>query len=225
MISSTSRLTRGLYAIADTSILAGNDLFVAVEHVIRAGACAVQYRDKQSSDENRYRDAMTLSDLCRANDIPFIVNDDIQLAKRVFADGVHLGKDDAPLDEARQILGDTAVIGASCYNRLDSAVSAQGNGANYVAFGRFFTSATKPEAVQADTQLLTTASQSLSVPIVAIGGITPQNGSELVIAGADLLAVIAGIFGQANIETAARQYVDIFKNKISPVNAGQSSTN
>lgn len=206
----TPRLPRGLYAIADTSIISSDPLVDAVEHVIAAGAGVIQYRDKQSPDNHRYRDALALSRLCRQHDVVFIINDDIRLAKQVNADGVHLGKDDASLAEARETLGDTALIGVSCYNQLDRAIAAEKQGADYVAFGRFFPSKTKPDAIQAGAELLTSAHQSLSIPVVAIGGITPDNGGELLTAGADLLAVIDGIFGQPDAGTAARHYVDIF---------------
>lgn len=213
----TPRLPRGLYAIADTSIIAGDKLVEVVERVIAAGACAIQYRDKQSPDDRRYRDALALSRLCRQHDIVFIINDDILLARQVNADGVHLGKDDSSLADAREALGNTALIGVSCYNQLGSAIEAEKQGADYVAFGRFFPSKTKPGAIQADVELLTTAHRSLSIPVVAIGGITPDNGGKLLDAGADLLAVIDGIFGQPDAGAAARRYVDIFKGH-RPVN-------
>lgn len=216
----TPRLPRGLYAIADTSIIAGNQLVEVVGHAIAAGAAVIQYRDKQSTDDRRYRDALALSDLCRAHDIVFIVNDDIPLAKQVNADGVHLGKDDSGLADARAVLGNKALIGVSCYNQLGSAIEAEKQGADYVAFGRFFPSKTKPGAVRAHTELLKTAHQVLSIPLVAIGGITPDNGGELLAAGADLLAVIDGIFGQPDVSAATRRYVEIFKKKRSPATAG-----
>jgi len=217
----TPRLPRGLYAIADTSLISGDPLVDAVERVITAGAGVIQYRDKQSPGDHRYRNALALSRLCRQHDVVFIINDDIRLAEQVNADGVHLGKDDSSLAEARETLGDTALIGVSCYNQLDRAIEAEKQGADYVAFGRFFPSKTKPGAIQADAELLTSAHRSLSIPVVAIGGITPDNGGKVLDAGADLLAVIDGIFGQPDVSAAARQYINIFKNKRSPVSTGQ----
>ncbi len=215
-----AQLARGLYAIADTSIIASDKLVEAVAHVITAGARIIQYRDKSSPVNVRCSHALALAELCQQHSVLFIVNDDVQLAKQVNANGVHLGKDDAGITEARQTLGSAALIGVSCYNRLGNAIAAENNGADYVAFGRFFPSKTKPDAVLAETELLTAARRVLSIPIVAIGGITPGNGGELLDAGADLLAVIDGVFGQPDVSAATRRYVDIFKNKHSPVAAG-----
>jgi len=141
-----------------------------------------------------------------------IINDDIDLAVSVGAQGVHLGKDDKALVDARTKLGMTAIIGISCYNDFSQALDAQNRGANYVAFGRFFTSSSKPEAVQASVRLLEEATLKLTIPIVAIGGITPENGKALTEAGADMLAVIQGIFGQPSISTATKRFLPLFNS-------------
>ena len=140
----------------------------------------------------------------------FLVNDDVELAKQTQADGVHLGREDVSLVQARTQLGPQAIIGVSCYNELARAVQAQNEGADYVAFGRFFPSRTKPQAVQADLELLREAKTKLHIPIVAIGGITPENGASLIAAGADALAVIEGVFGQADVRAAAARYARLF---------------
>lgn len=200
---------RGLYAVSDARA-SGPALAEQVEQALRGGAAVVQYRDKSADAAQRSRDAKALLRLCRDYSAVFLVNDDVALAHRIGADGVHLGRSDATLAEARAALGKDAIIGVSCYDQLVRAVEAQAAGADYVAFGRFFPSHTKPGAVPADIELLRQAKRRLTIPVVAIGGITPQNGAALVEAGADALAVIHGLFGQADVAAAARRYAALY---------------
>lgn len=200
----------GLYAIA------GGDnapnLRERVTAAIAGGAALVQYRDKSPDNARREREARDVLAVCRAHGVPLIINDDVALAATVGADGAHLGRDDTALREARRVLGDAAIIGVSCYNDFDRAVAAQQAGASYVAFGRFFASHTKPDAVPASLDLIRRAKVQLSIPVVAIGGITPDNAAPLIDAGVDMLAVIHGIFGQADPEQAARRYTQLFEH-------------
>ena len=200
----------GLYAIADTECIAAGRLREAVEAAIEGGAAAVQYRDKTGTDSMREQQATELVQLCRRRGTPLIVNDDVELARRVGATGVHLGRDDPPLAQARRALGPMSIIGVSCYDALERALAAAEGGADYVAFGSFYPSPTKPAAVRAKVELLQAARKRLRIPIVAIGGITPENGGALIAAGADALAVIQGLFAQADICAAARRYVALF---------------
>ncbi len=153
---------------------------------------------------------LELRELCRKAGVPFIVNDDPHLARDVRADGVHLGRSDLSLAAARALLGNDAIIGSSCYSEFTAAEAAVRAGADYVAFGSFFHSTTKPGALRAATELLQRARSLFTVPIVAIGGITPDNGMELIAAGAHMLAVSHGVFGQPDPEAAARRYVALF---------------
>jgi thiamine-phosphate pyrophosphorylase len=200
----------GLYAIADTRYLDDARLIDAVAQAIEGGARVIQYRDKKHAAAERARQASELAALCRRHGALFIVNDEVSLAKESRADGVHLGREDVPLAEARKQLGARAIIGVSCYNELPRAEMAQQQGADYVAFGRFFPSRTKPQAVQAYPELLREARKKLHIPVVAIGGITPENGASLIAAGADALAVIEGVFGQADVRAAAECYAKLF---------------
>lgn len=204
---------RGLYAITDRRLIPEAELVERVGEAIDAGAAIIQYRDKSSGQASRLEQATALAALCRARQVPLIINDDIELAGSVNADGVHLGIDDASISAARAQLGEDVIIGVSCYNRLERAVEAVAAGADYVAFGRFFASKTKPNAVTADIDLLVAARQQLRVPIVAIGGITPDNGAALIAAGADYLAAIDGVFGQADVFAAAQSYAVLFTSK------------
>lgn len=202
---------RGLYVIADTSVISG-DLVDAVTKVIEGGACVVQYRDKSEKQMRRLREATALRQLCQQHGVTFIINDDVELALETGADGVHLGKDDAAIEFAQRQLGKKSIIGISCYNDLERGREAIAAGAGYIALGSFYPSTVKPDAVRANETLLTEAKQEFTVPVVAIGGITPENGTRLVAAGADALAVISGIFGTTNIRGAAESYATLFNN-------------
>ncbi len=201
---------KGLYAITDSHLCPDREIRRQVEQAIIGGARVIQYRDKRADFTLRHHTARALLSLCREHRVPLIINDDLQLATAIGADGIHLGKDDCTLEQARERLGHGAIIGISCYNRLELALEAQNRGASYAAFGRFFTSSTKPEAVQASPELLRQARDMLHIPIVAIGGITPENGKELVAAGADMLAVINGVFGQPRISQACQRLSSLF---------------
>jgi len=201
---------RGLYAITDSSDNDPDSLIQAVEHALTGGACVVQYREKRLSNTNREQIALQLHELCRERGAPLIINDDVRLAQRINADGVHLGRGDQSLSEARQMLGAGKVIGISCYADIQRARQAEKEGASYVAFGRFFESITKPEASLAPIDILARAKSELNIPVVAIGGITAENGRDLVDAGADMLAVINGVFGQEDVTLAARNIAALF---------------
>ncbi|MEA3303328.1 MAG: thiamine phosphate synthase [Pseudomonadota bacterium] len=199
----------GLYAVTTPS----QNLPQQVEAAIAGGARVIQYRDKNSDRSLRLQQVQQLNRICSAAKIPLIINDDVELAARISAAGVHLGRDDSAIKNARRDLGSDAIIGISCYNDFDLAVQAQQQGADYVAFGSFFASPTKPLAVRADTSLLQRAKQELEIPVVAIGGITTHNGGLLIEAGADMLAVITALFAQADIEQTSRSFAQLFLEK------------
>jgi len=198
----------GLYAITPSGMDRQLLLF-KVEQALKAGTKMIQYRDKQRPIETRYQIAQAIKTQCDHYQALLIINDDVSLALKVKASGVHLGKNDIELAEARHRLGHQ-FIGISCYNELDRAIAAEKAGANYVAFGRFFPSASKPDATQANLALLREAHSVLSIPIVAIGGITPANGQLLIDAGAQVVAVIDGLFGQPDVYASALQYQHLF---------------
>jgi thiamine-phosphate pyrophosphorylase len=201
---------RGLYAITPDRSLAGAALIDAVEACLQGGARILQYRDKGSDPARRHVEAAELRALCARYDALFLVNDDLALAAAVEADGVHLGRDDLDIGSARRRLPAGALIGASCYNRFDLAREAATAGADYVAFGSFNPSPTKPDAVRADAELLRRARRELALPAVAIGGISPENGAALVEAGAAMLAVISALFDAADIRAAAQSFANCF---------------
>ncbi|MCQ8129434.1 thiamine phosphate synthase [Methylomonas rivi] len=198
---------RGLYAITQPERKTLAQILREVEAALKGGAVAVQYRDKQPLDAVGL--ARQLITLCHAYRAPLLINDSVELALKAGADGVHLGKDDGDIADARQRLGADAIIGVSCYNDVQKACAAAGHGADYVAFGRFFPSGSKPLAAPAEPATLTLAKQQLKLPIVAIGGILPENGGQIIAAGADLLAVIGGIFDREP-QAAAQAYQALF---------------
>jgi thiamine-phosphate pyrophosphorylase len=199
----------GLYAItpdeADTA-----ELLRKTRSALQGGAQVLQYRNKSASPALQLQQAQALRQLTREFSSTFIVNDDAQLAQQVDADGVHLGGEDGSVAAARALLGSSRIIGVSCYNRLSLAQEAVRLGADYVAFGAFFSSSVKPEAVQADVALLKAARSELQVSIVAIGGITQQNGVSLIAAGADALAVITALWNAPDIKNSAQEFSTLF---------------
>ena len=201
---------KGLYAITDTANLSSEIMLTRTEEILRAGANLLQYRNKQADENTRITEAEQLRELCRQFSVPLIINDDIALAVQIGADGVHLGKTDSTIADARKRLGDKAMIGCSCYNNLDRAQQAAKSGADYIAFGAFFPSPTKPEAAHATPDIIQTAKQKFKLPVVAIGGITPENGRSLIDAGADMLVVISGIYASKTPFNTATKYIDLF---------------
>lgn len=201
----------GLYAItaSNTSAALPND----IEKILAENIGVLQYRDKSTNTQQRYHDAHHLKQLCSLYSTLFIINDDLKLAKHIDADGVHLGKDDSSVSEARSMLGNNAIIGVSCYNDLPLAIKAEQEGANYVAFGSFFNSPTKPNTPKADLALLRQAKNTLSIPICCIGGITLANAPLLIEAGADMVAVISALFCQPNSPQIAQQFSALFGTK------------
>lgn len=206
----TKEAVRGLYGIADTGLCAPGEIASRVERALRGGAALIQYRHKGSIDGAHLAGLRRLRELCRMFRVPLLINDDIALALALDADGVHLGREDTPIPEARAALGPARLIGASCYNDLQLARDARDQGADYLAFGSFFASPTKPGAVRAAPGLLAEARGLTGLPLVAIGGITPGNGAALIAAGAHALAVISGVFAQRDPEKAARRYARLF---------------
>lgn len=200
------RRVHGLYVLTPEN-LTGAALLSATAAALAGGARLVQYRAKRQAN---LADALALSRLCATRDVPLLVNDDPDLAAAAGAAGVHLGRHDPDCAAARARLPPGALVGVSCYDRLDLALRAAAAGADYVAFGSFFASRTKPAAIRASPGLLHAARSALALPIVAIGGITPDNGGVLLAAGADALAVSAGVFEAADPCAAAARYAALF---------------
>ena len=203
-------LLKGIYAITDDSLLSGNNLQNAVEEALTGGVKLLQYRSKTTDWNRKVDQASALVELCDSYQIPLIINDDIELCLQSAAHGVHLGQKDEDVSVARARLGGDAIIGITCHNCVEKALMAEKAGATYVAFGRFFPSKTKPNAPAATTEVLRTARQEITIPLVAIGGINAQNGTRLIKAGADMLAVIDYLFSGPGVLGRAQALSKLF---------------
>ena len=199
----------GLYAITPDEP-DSSQLLVQVDAALRGGARLLQYRNKDASPALRRTQAAALLALCRAHGVPLIINDHLELCLELDADGVHLGAEDGAIAAARARLGPDKLIGASCYNRLELALQAQEQGADYVAFGSCFDSATKPAAVRAPLPLLGEAARQTGLPVVAIGGITAENAHLAIQAGATAIAVIGALWTAPDIRQAAQNFSNLF---------------
>jgi thiamine-phosphate pyrophosphorylase len=201
----------GVYALTpdlpDTAALsARTDLALA------GGASAIQYRNKAASAKLKLQQAVALRALCSARGAIFIVNDDVELARAVGADGVHLGRDDASVVAARARLGPAAIVGVSCYDEIERAQSAIAAGGDYVAFGSFYPSLVKPNAVRPSPRLIAESKARWpAISVVAIGGITTANAAPLIAAGADAVAVISALYDAPDVLLAARELVACFR--------------
>ena len=205
------RLVRGLYLVTP-DIRDSGRLLTVLEQALRGRPAVVQYRNKLVSDVVQREQALAIAALCRANGALFIVNDKVELALEVGADGVHVGGEDGDLAEIRARLGDKLILGVSCYDEWARAEAAVAAGADYVAFGAMFASSVKPDAPRAPLELVQRAKAELDVPVVGIGGITLDNAPQLVEAGVDLVAVISDVFSAEEPAVRAAAIQDLFKN-------------
>lgn len=181
-----------------------------IERSLEGGTTVIQYRDKSTDQAKRLKQACSLKQLCDRYNAALLINDDIQLAKQCDAAGVHLGQSDGSVSEARKILGTEAIIGVTCHDSLELAMQARSEGADYVAFGAFFPSKTKPDAKPAPIELIARVKSKVNLPIVAIGGITIDNAQQIITAGADMVAVIHALYAQDDIRKTAQNFHQLF---------------
>ena len=207
-------MIKGLYAItpdiADTNLL-----LKKVEAALQGGINLLQYRNKAASHKLQTQQARAILSLCRQYNVPLIINDSVKICLSLDADGVHLGANDGSLAEVSERIGSDKILGASCYNSFDLALSAQQAGASYVAFGACFASRTKPDAPVASLDLFKRAKVELNIPTVAIGGITLQNAAQVFLAGADAIAVINAIFNADDVKLATENIIVCSTNQYS----------
>ena len=193
-----------LYAVTDSAWLNGRSLAEVVREAIEGGATVVQYREKNKGYDDMLKDAREVCAVCREYGVPFIMNDSVEIAMAVDADGVHLGLDDGDLKAARELLGEGKIIGASTHN-VQEALSAQAQGADYLGCGAVFGSTTKTDISSITPEILAQVTAAVQIPVVAIGGINRDNISMLngcSLAGA---AVVSAIFAQKDIRAAAKE--------------------
>ena len=226
-----TRHLHGIYAILNDPLMTSEHFLAAVDGALAGGVRLLQYRNKAVAtqlDERTVAIGCELLDLCKQYQVPLLINDDLEFCAEIGAQGVHLGQRDIDCCYARARLGPDAIIGITCHDSLTLAQTAAADGADYVAFGRFFPSVTKPEAAPAALDTLSKARKQLDIPLVAIGGINADNGGSLIEAGANMLAVIHGLFGeldQSNVEDIrqrAEQLTALFTRQFG---AGARSSN
>ncbi len=200
---------KGLYLVTpdwdDT-----DQLLSLTESALKAGIAMLQYRHKTATEALQRHQATALRDLCRQYKVPFIVNDHLALCEEIDADGVHVGGTDATVAAVRSVMGPDKIIGASCYGDLQRAHDAAAAGANYVAFGGFYPSRVKKYEVSTPVDIISRAKAALTVPVCAIGGMTPENAVPLVNEGADLVAAISSVYQHEHPASAAADFVRLF---------------
>ena len=193
-----------LYAVTDSAWLNGRSLAEVVREAIEGGATVVQYREKNKGYEDMLKEAREVCAVCREYGVPFIMNDSVEIAIAVDADGVHLGLDDGDLKAARELLGEGKIIGASTHN-VQEALSAQAQGADYLGCGAVFGSTTKTDISSITPEILAQVTAAVQIPVVAIGGINRDNISVLNGCGLAGAAVVSAIFAQKDIRAAAKE--------------------
>lgn len=198
-------LNPGLYAITDPNLLDAQSLFTKVESALKGGCRVLQYRDKPATTLEKLERARKLKSLCQQYNAQFIINDDLELCLQSNADGLHLGKSDGDILAARALLGPKRILGVTCHSDLNYAQKCINLGVDYCAFGRLFSSKTKPEAPPCPLSVLKEAAK-LSKPMVAIGGITLDNIERLMHTPLYSVAVIHGLFAQADVQATAEQF-------------------
>ena len=213
------QMPKGLYVITDKKLIPRHKFVITVEKAIKGGANVVQLREKDTTRDEIASLGKELLRLTKKYGIPLIVNDSIELAREIEADGVHLGEDDPQVAHAREVLGRDKIIGVSCYGKIERGLNAEREGADYVAFGTPFFTPTKPERTPTPFDVLREAvSRIKTIPIFAIGGITPENADSVLETGVDGIAVITGVFGSDDPEKAARELAEIAKKHLSKRN-------
>jgi thiamine-phosphate pyrophosphorylase len=203
----------GLYPVSESSLIYYDSLPSALELMFEGGVTIFQLRDKSQDKSHLLSVCKEIRRICNQYGALFIIDDDVEFAINIDADGVHLGEHDMTIEMARAKLGNGKIIGASCYGSIERALQMQAAGADYAAFGAFFASKTKPLAPTVERGILEEAKKALNIPICAIGGITDTNASELTSKGADMVAVITDIWQCDDLHEKIINYKRYFNDK------------
>lgn len=204
---------KGLYAITDKGLISRDRFIETVEKALRGGAKIIQLREKDTPEEEIIRLGKGLLEVTRRYGVPLVINDSPKLAREIGTDGVHLGREDMEIFEARSLLGGEAIIGVSCYGEIERGLRAEREGADYVVFGTPFFTPTKPDRKPTPFEVLKEAKRRIiRIPVFAIGGITKENAQSVLKTGADGIAVITSIFDSPDPEGAARSLAGLFED-------------
>ncbi|MFQ9892299.1 MAG: thiamine phosphate synthase [Emergencia sp.] len=202
-----------LYAVTDRHWLGSETLYSQVEKALKGGATFMQLREKNLDEASFLEEAKVIQALCKTYGVPFVVNDNVAIAKAIDADGVHVGQSDMEAGDVRAIIGPDKILGVSAQT-VEQAKLAEERGADYLGVGAVFPTGSKDDAVEVDHQTLKAICRAVDIPVIAIGGITPENTGDLAESGICGIAVISAIFGQKDIETATRQLKEITKEMV-----------
>ncbi len=203
------KMLNGLYVITDKKLIKRDSFVETIEMAIKGGARIVQLREKETPDDVVVNLGKAIINVTKRYGVPLIINDSPELAKEIGADGVHLGGEDASIEQSRTLLGSEAIIGVSCYNQIERGINAVRSGADYVAFGTPYNTPTKPDREPTSIEILNQAVKLINIPIFAIGGITKDNVKPILKTGVDGIAVITSVFGSSNPESAARELASL----------------
>lgn len=193
-----------LYAVTDRAWLRGETLYGQVEKALKGGATFMQLREKNLDEEHFLQEAVEIKELCKKYHVPFVINDNVDIAVKMDADGVHVGQSDMEAGDVRAKLGPDKIVGVSAQT-VEQAVLAEKRGADYLGVGAVFSTGTKLDADDVSYETLKAICETVSIPVVAIGGITKDNLMELKGSGIDGIAVVSAIFAQENIEEATKE--------------------
>lgn len=193
-----------LYAVTDRHWLNGETLYSQVEKALKGGATFIQLREKKLDEGSFLEEAKEIQKLCKEYNVPFVINDNVEIAKEINADGVHVGQSDMEAQNVREILGDDKIIGVSAQT-VEQALLAEKHGADYLGVGAVFKTGSKDDAEEVSHDELERICKAVSIPVIAIGGITHDNVKELAGRGIVGIAVISAIFGQKDIENATKE--------------------
>jgi len=203
---------RGLYVITDKKLIDRDQFVLTVEKSIKGGASIVQLREKDTPEKEIIDLGRQILKVTKQYNVPLIINDSPELTREIGADGVHLGGEDCSITKARELLGNNAIIGVTCYNEINRGLYAVQNGADYVAFGTPYYTPTKPEREPTSIDTLKKAVSLIkTIPIFAIGGITKENAGPILETGVNGIAIITSIFGSTDPETSARELTKLYR--------------
>lgn len=203
-----------LYAVTDRYWLNGARLYDKVEETLQGGATFIQLREKNLDEEEFLNEAIEIKELCKKYNVPFVINDNVDVALKMDADGVHVGQSDMEAGNVRQILGDNKIIGVSAQT-VEQALLAQEQGADYLGVGAVFPTGSKDDAIEVGPEMLRNICEAVDIPVVAIGGISKDNVRELAGSGIDGIAVISAIFGQKDLKAATEELKALTKKVVS----------
>lgn len=202
-----------LYAVTDRSWTGEQTIFQQVEETLKGGTTFLQLREKNLSDEEFKSEAEKIKKICAEHKVPFVINDNVELAKEIDADGVHVGQDDMNASNVRQIIGNDKILGVSVQT-VEQAILAEKQGADYLGVGAVFSTSTKSDAIEVPYEMLQKICSAVKIPVVAIGGINKSNVNQLAKSGICGIAVISAIFAEKNILEATKELKNIVKKII-----------